>query len=85
MTDEQQDLKINTLENNQSSMSEKLDDLKKTMLAGFKDIKADFKAVRAESDKKYASKLTEKVVYSLVALGLVALFSELFKHLINFR
>ncbi len=77
MTDHEQDLKINTLENNQNSMAEKIDDLKKTVVAGFSELKAEFKAVRDESDKKYASKLTEHIVYTLAGLFLIAMIGAL--------
>ncbi len=70
--DKDQDLKINTLEQNYKSMSEKIDDLKNTVKNGFDDIKKEFKCFREEADKKYASKLTEQIVYGLVGLILVS-------------
>jgi len=74
MTDNEQDLKINTLENNQTSMAEKLDDIKKTVVDGFKDIRKDINNMRVENDLKYASKRTETIVDRLgwvVVLGVV--------------
>lgn len=82
MTDNEQDLKINTLENNQLSMAEKLDDLKTTMVAGFKDIKQEFKTMREENDLKYASKLTEKIVYGLVSLIVITVFGAILSQVI---
>ena len=82
MTDNEQDIKINTLENNQTSMAEKLDDLKLTMVAGFKDIKQEFKTMREENDKKYASKLTEKIVYGLVSLIVITVFGAILSQVI---
>lgn len=70
--DNSQDIKINTLEQNYKSMSEKIDDLKDTVKNGFDDIKNEFKCFREEADKKYASKLTEQIVYGLVGLILVS-------------
>jgi len=70
--DNDQDIKINTLEQNYKSMSEKIDDLKNTVKNGFDDIKKEFKCFREEADKKYASKLTEQIVYGLVGLILVS-------------
>ena len=70
--DNSQDIKINTLEQNYKSMSEKIDDLKNTVKNGFDDIKKEFKCFREEADKKYASKLTEQIVYGLVGLILVS-------------
>jgi hypothetical protein len=69
MDDEtKQDIKINTLEQNYKSMSDKIDDLKTIMV----EIKQDIKCFREDSDKKYASKLVEKIVYGLVSMLLVA-------------
>lgn len=70
--DNDQDIKINTLEQNYKSMSEKIDDLKIAVRDGFEDIKKEFKCFREEADKKYASKLTEQIVYGLVGLILVS-------------
>ena len=73
MNDHEQDLKINTLENNYKSMTEKIDELKKLML----EVKSEIKCFREDSDKKYASKLTEIIVYGLVGLILVYVFSNI--------
>ena len=77
------DLKINTLENNYKSMSEKIDDLKDTVNAGFESIKGEIKCFRDECDKKYASKLTEIIVYSMAGLILVSVFGYMISQAIN--
>jgi len=71
---DERDLKINTLENNYKSMSEKIDDLKKSVNEGFEDIKEEIKCFRDYSDNKYASKLTEKIVYAMASMILLAFF-----------
>jgi uncharacterized protein YhaN len=68
--------RIATLEANNKSMSDKIDDIKKAVDEGFKDIKEEFKCFREEADKKYASKLTETIVYALVGIILVAVIGE---------
>lgn len=88
MNDQEQDLKIKDLENNQSFMAEKLDDIKKTMVSGFDSIKKELKEqrechtrdlekIKIENDNKYASKLTEKIVYTLVGFILLAVLGAL--------
>lgn len=77
------DLKINTLENNYKSMSEKIDKLEGVVLEGFKDLKDEFKCWRDECDKKYASKLTEIIVYSMAGLILVSVFGYMISQAIN--
>lgn len=71
MSDQQQDIKINSLEENHKFMAEKIDDLKETVIGGFNDIKKEFTCLKKESDEKYASKLTEQIVYGMVGLALV--------------
>ncbi len=71
---DERDLKINTLENNYKSMSEKIDDLKKSMNKGFEDIKEELRCFRDYSDSRYASKLTEKIVYAMASMILIAFF-----------
>lgn len=77
------DLKINTLENNYKSMSEKIDKLEGVVLEGFKDLKDEFKCWKDECDKKYASKLTEIIVYSMAGLILVSVFGWMISQAIN--
>lgn len=77
------DLKINTLENNYKSMSDKIDKLEGVVLEGFKDLKEEFKCFRDECDKKYASKLTEIIVYSMAGLILVTVFGYIITQAIN--
>jgi hypothetical protein len=75
--DNEQDKAIVKLETNYQNMSEKIDKLEKTVVKGFDDIKSEFKCFRNEADKKYASKLTEKIVYSMAGvllLGIVYAF-----------
>lgn len=76
-TEQEQDLAINSLKDNQGFMAEKLKDLKDTMVDGFADIKKDFTCFKNDCNKNYASKLTEKIVYALVGIVLVAFMSGL--------
>lgn len=69
--DNKQELDIAILQNNYSNMSEKIDKLEKTVVKGFEDIKTELVCIKDSSDKKYASKLTEKIVYGMVALIVV--------------
>lgn len=80
---DEKDIKINTLENNYKSMSEKIDDLKETVNAGFESIKEEFKCWKNECDKKYASKLTEIIVYSMAGLILITVFGYMIGQVIN--
>lgn len=73
--DHNQDIKINTLEINYSTMSEQLKDLKLTVDKGFSDIKKEFKNIhlncqmhQKENDQRYANKRIEKVVDNLTWL-----------------
>lgn len=68
---------IATLKEAQKNMAEKIDDLKQVVTAGFSDIKEEFMKFREEADKKYASKLTETIVYGLVGIILVAVVTAL--------
>ena len=67
-----QDIKINTLEVNYLNMSQQIDKLDEKVEKGFTEVLHEIKCYREESDNKYASKLTEKIVYGLVGLILVA-------------
>ena len=80
MSEQEQNIEIAVIKQEQKTMSQKIDDLKETVLDGFKDIKGEFSCLKKESDNKYASKLTETIVYALcglillgVATGVVAL------------
>ena len=92
--DNSQDLKIKDLENNQQFMAEKIDDLKLTVVSGFSDIKRelkaqrdchaeDLKSIRIENEGKYASKLTETIVYGLVGLIVFTVFGAILTLVIN--
>ena len=94
MRDNEQDLKIKDLENNQQFMAEKIDDLKSTVISGFSDIKKelkaqrechaeDLKSIRIENEDKYASELTEKIVYGLVGLIVFTVFLAILTLVIN--
>ena len=76
-TEQEQDLAINSLKDNQGFMAEKLKDLKDTMVEGFADIKKDFSCFKTDCNRNYASKLTEKIVYALVAIVLIAFMGGL--------
>jgi hypothetical protein len=80
---DEKDLKINTLENNYKSMSEKIDDLKDVVRDGFNEIKTDLKCFREDCDNKYASKLTEKIVYSMAGIILVSFLTAIVYLVIN--
>lgn len=54
-------------------MAEKIDDLKHTVTDGFKEVMDRFDSL----DEKYASKLTEKIVYALVGIVLTAVIGAL--------
>lgn len=73
----EQDIKINTLEVNYKNMSEKIDDLKDTVIIGFDKIEKRFENFVIDADKKYASKLTEIVVYGLVGIVLTSFIAGL--------
>lgn len=64
----EQDLKIQKLQIDQSNMAEKFEDLKGTVINGFEKMEVKFDKFIEEADKKYASKLTEKIVYGLVGV-----------------
>jgi len=74
MGENQQDKQIAILETNYKNMGEKIDKLEKAVVKGFDELKAEFKCFKAEADEKYASKLTEKIVYAMATLILVAFF-----------
>lgn len=73
MTTKSQDAEIATLKEAQKNMAEKLDDLKHTVTDGFKEVMDRFDSL----DEKYASKLTEKIVYALVGIVLTSVFGAL--------
>ena len=81
--DNNQDKKILVLETNYKSMSEKIDDLKKSVDTGFNELKKEFKCIRAENEKKFVSQ--EKfepiriIVYGMVGLILITVFGYLLK------
>lgn len=77
MTKHSQDAEIATLKEAQKNMAEKIDDLKVLVTAGFSDIKNEFTKYRDEADHKYASKLTEKIVYGLVGVILLSVAGSL--------
>ena len=54
-------------------MAEKIDDLKHTVTNGFNEVMDRFDSL----DEKYASKLTEKIVYALVGIVLTSVFGAL--------
>lgn len=77
--DNKQELDIAVLKNNYQNMSEKIDKLEKNVINGFEEIKMEFKCFRDENDKKYTSKLTEKIVFGLVALITIYFINVLLK------
>lgn len=73
--DNKQDKAIAILENNYSHMTKQLEEIK----SGINDIKSEITCIRKEtaqaftdhikeSDERYASKLSEKIVYTLVGV-----------------
>lgn len=68
--DIQQDEKIILLENNYQHMTKQINSLELAVKEGFAELKEEFRSMREESDKKYASKLVEKIVYGLVGIVL---------------
>lgn len=75
--EDNQDKRITILETNYLNMSDKIDELKKTVDLGFKDLKNEFKLMREENEKKYASKLVEKIAYGLVSLIIITVAGAL--------
>jgi len=73
MTKNSQDAEIATLKEAQKNMAEKIDDLKHTVTNGFNEVMDRFDSL----DEKYASKLTEKIVYALVGIVLTSVFGAL--------
>ena len=80
--DNNQDKKITVLETNYLNMSEQIKDLKKAVDLGFNDLKNEFRLIREENDKKYASKLTEKIVYGLVSLIVITVFGAILSQVV---
>ena len=72
MTDHEQTTQIELLKQSQKSMSEKLDELKDLVVSGFADIKKEMKETDEKNEKKFASKLTEKIVYAMAGAMLLA-------------
>ena len=79
MTEQEQTTQIELLKQSQKMTNDKIDNLKGVVVSGFKDlkleiseIKNDMKEMDVKNEHKYASKLTEKIVYGLVSLILVA-------------
>jgi peptidoglycan hydrolase CwlO-like protein len=54
--DNNQDNKIIVLETNYKTMSEKIDELKKSVEKGFSELKNEFKCIREENANRYVSK-----------------------------
>ena len=67
---EQQDLKIQSLEDKQKFMSDQLTDLRKVVVDGFADLKQDLKDNYVTKDSFWPVKT---VVYGLVAMFLLAI------------
>ena len=76
MNDQEQDIKINSLEQNHKFMAEKLEDLKQTVLKGFNKVYDKMDAHNKECDKRYVSKdkfePIKLIVYGLVSIILLA-------------
>jgi len=76
MNDQEQDIKINSLEQNHKFMAEKLEDLKQTVLKGFNKVYDKMDAHNKECDKRYVSKdkfePIKLIVYGLVSFILLA-------------
>jgi hypothetical protein len=70
----QQDREIVVLQTNYHNMAEKIDKLERVLLRGIEELKMEIKCWREEADKRYASKLTEKIVYAMASLILVSFF-----------
>lgn len=79
--DQQQNLKIQKLENNYYSMAEKFDDLKKTVVKGFDDIKSDMKLIREDNERRFVSKESfepiKLIVYGMVGVLLLAVIGAI--------
>ncbi|GAB1444167.1 hypothetical protein MASR2M39_30130 [Ignavibacteriales bacterium] len=73
MTKYTHDAEIATLKEAQKNMAEKIDDLNTTVNDGFDRVMNKFDSL----DDKFASKLTEKIVYGLVSLILFAVVTAL--------
>ena len=81
MNDQEQDIKINSLEQNHKFMAEKLEDLKQTVLKGFNKVYDKMDEHNKECDKRYVSKdkfePVKLLVYGLVAIILTAVIGGL--------
>lgn len=69
---DKRDIKINSLEINQKNMAEQISDLKDTVVNGFDKMEKKFESFICDADKKYASKITELLVYGMVAIILTS-------------
>lgn len=83
MGENQQDKQIAVLETNYKNMGEKIDKLEKAVVNGFNELKEEFKCFKQEADDKYASKLTEKIVYAMAGLILVSFFGVIIRLTLN--
>ena len=68
---------IAVLENDVKRMRGEIQEIKKTQENNHNEIKAMITGMIEDNDKKYASKLTEKVVFGLVWLILTAFWTGL--------
>ncbi len=79
--DQQQNLKIQKLENNYCSMAEKFDDLKQTVVKGFDDIRDDMKLIRDDNERRFVSKESfepiKSIVYGMVSVLLLAVIGAI--------
>jgi hypothetical protein len=66
--------RLTILETNYKHMTDELKELKEVVKDGFCDLKKQLEHHSKESDSKYASKLTEKIVYGLIGIVLTAIF-----------
>lgn len=85
--DQQQNLKIQKLENNYYSMAEKFDDLKQIVVKGFDDIKGDMKLIREDNERRFVSKESfepvRMVVYGLVGVVLLGALTAILTIIYN--
>lgn len=77
MTDQEQTTQIELLKQSQKSMSEKLDELKDLVIKGFAEIKIEMKETDERNEKKFASKLTEKIVYGMAGALLLTILGAI--------
>lgn len=77
MTDQEQTTQIELLKQAQKTMSEKLDELKTLVVKGFDDIAEKMEKTDEKNEKKFASKFTEKVVYGMAGVMLLAILKAI--------